>query len=343
MTGLVVLDLVCPSGRPTAANRLIVNHISDQLVIRKCLIKFPQNQPTIVQFNQECWLLAVVRKPHDVTLEKNQPIYTHQIKEIIDVKPPTIDNIRIPFFLIIKTNNAFHIFFDLSIDENMPKDWPLGKDIAQVLQQSLEEDIIITTTKVEDLLNEIGLWIAPSLILYPINAIIDCLGKNDKDGAINILLQHCDFKFLDEMTQRWSESPVFKNRQTMIQESLWAHKQKKYTLVISTLVPQIEGIITDWLECQGSIPDTQKKKLEDFFNVFQQQIKSNSVSAIASSTLHFIHDLVFSSFKWTDDIPVTLPRRHVVGHGKYFDDMYTGKNSVVVFLLLDTIYYLISN
>ena len=29
MTGLVVLDLVCPSGRPTAANRLIVNHISD--------------------------------------------------------------------------------------------------------------------------------------------------------------------------------------------------------------------------------------------------------------------------------------------------------------------------
>ena len=30
MTGLVVLDLVCPSGRPTAANRLIVNHISGE-------------------------------------------------------------------------------------------------------------------------------------------------------------------------------------------------------------------------------------------------------------------------------------------------------------------------
>ena len=33
MTGLIVLDLVCPSSRPTAANRLIVNHISGPLLI----------------------------------------------------------------------------------------------------------------------------------------------------------------------------------------------------------------------------------------------------------------------------------------------------------------------
>ena len=35
MTGLVVLDLVCPSGRPTAANRLIVNHISGKVYTKK--------------------------------------------------------------------------------------------------------------------------------------------------------------------------------------------------------------------------------------------------------------------------------------------------------------------
>ena len=315
----------------------------DKPVIRRCLIKFPQDQPTIVQFNQECKLFVVVRKPQDVALQKNQPIYIYQIKEVLDVKPPTVDNIRTPFFLMIKTNDVWHIFFDLSKNEdNEPTDWPLGKPIANALQQSLEEDIIVTTTKVENLLNEIGLWSAPSLVLYPINAIIECLAKNDKAGAIKILLEHCNDKFLKEMTERWSGSQIFEKRKTLIQDSLWAHGQKKYTLAISTLVPQIEGIITDWLGHHGFVPDSQKKKLEEFSTVLQQQIKSSSVSMVASSTLRFIQDLVFGSFKWSDDISVTPPRRHVVGHGKYLDDMYTEKNSVVVFLLLDTIYCLIS-
>ena len=57
MTGLVVLDLVCPSGRPTAANRLIVNHISVLLDL-----------PDLVVFNSDgcpeshpCGFLATQR------------------------------------------------------------------------------------------------------------------------------------------------------------------------------------------------------------------------------------------------------------------------------------------
>ena len=285
----------------------------------------------------------IVRKPQDVALQKNQPVYVYQIKEILDVKPPTVDNIRTPFFFMIKTNDGWHIFLDSAKSEdNESTDWPLGKLIANALQQSLEEDIIVTTSNVEDLLNGIGLWSAPSLVLYPINAIIECLSKNDKAGAIKILLEHCNDKFLKEVTEHWSGSPIFEKRKTLIQDSLWAHGQKRYTLAISTLVPQIEGIITDWLEHHGFIPDSQKKKLEEFSIMLQQQIKSSSVSMVASSTLRFIQDLVFSPFKWSDDVSVTSPRRHVVGHGKYLDDMYTEKNSVVVFLLLDTIYCLIS-
>ena len=70
--------------------------------------------------------------------------------------------------------------------------------------------------------------------------------------------------------------------------------------------------------------------------------KSGSFAMITRSALEFIRNSTFEQFEWSDNISVASPKRNVVGHGKYIDDMYTEKNSIAAFLLLDTLYYLIS-
>jgi hypothetical protein len=52
---------------------------------------------------------------------------------------------------------------------------------------------------------------------------------------------------------------------------------------------------------------------------------------------------VLSSFTdWSMKIDDTFANRHVVEHGKYEDSVFTQENSIKLFLLLDTIYTLMT-
>ena len=330
--------------QPEIEKRRKSGKLPDEFEIRKCLIQFLPNRVSTVKFNQECELLAIMRKPHDVKLEKNQPVYTYQVKEFIDVKLPTVDGIRTPFILMIRTRENWHMFFDRAPnqDDNSASDRTLGKIIASTLQQSLEEETIMITAQANNLIGKIGLWCAPSLVPYPLNKIVKHLSENDNNGAIKALLDHCNDDFLSQMTSRWVDISVFEKRSVLINAAVSAHSQEHYVLVIHALLPHIEGIVTDWLEGNGSILRGQKKKLDNFSSMLLKNTKSGSFAMITRSALEFIRNSTFEQFEWSDNISVASPKRNVVGHGKYIDDMYTEKNSIAAFLLLDTLYYLIS-
>ncbi len=328
---------------PEIKKRKVSKTLTANFIFNKCLILFPPKKSPIVKFNQECQLLVLMSKHNIDTLVKNQPVYIHQVKEIIDVMPPTINDVQVPFIFLIKTDEFWHMFFDLAPDttNKSTDNWILGKQMANSLQQSLEIETIIVSTRANKLLNRIGLWCAPSLVLYPLNRMIERLSENDDDGAIKILLEHCNGKFLDTMTTHWFKNTFFAKRKNLIIDSVWAHGQKKYTLAIYTLIPQIEGIMTDWLEHNRHVPKRQKDKLKEFFEAMSQNT-IDTVNMISKSTLNFIENLVFAAFEWSDEISYVSPKRHPIEHGKYVRKMYTKKISILVFLLLDTIHYLIS-
>lgn len=78
--------------------------------------------------------------------------------------------------------------------------------------------------------------------------------------------------------------------------------------------------------------------------LFRERIFISIVNAVVESTIDFIlTGPPFRTFdnwsvKWND----LFPNRHVVEHGRYDDSIFTEENSIKVFLLLDTIHYVIS-
>ena len=45
----------------------------------------------------------------------------------------------------------------------------------------------------------------------------------------------------------WRSNPLFNTRITIIEDAFWAHQQGKFTLSIPTLIPQIEGIMSEYV------------------------------------------------------------------------------------------------
>lgn len=65
---------------------------------------------------------------------------------------------------------------------------------------------------------------------------------------------------------------------------------------------------------------------------------------ILESTLSFVLEgPVLRTFKqWLDVLDPVFPNRHAVEHGRYDEKLYCEESSIKVFLLLDTIYHIIT-
>ena len=149
------------------------------------------------------------------------------------------------------------------------------------------------------------------------------------------------------MIETWWEVDEFESRRTLIEEAFWAHKEKKFHLSVSTLLPHLEGIITHWeVNRTGA---NARFKTESRIKDFKNQTKSGPKSpflyeSVQDTTTNFIlNGPVLSTFQnWQDIVDPAFPNRHAVGHGRYDSSLFTEETSVKVFLLLDTIRQLIA-
>ena len=190
------------------------------------------------------------------------------------------------------------------------------------------------------------MWGSPALIPYPLSKIIKQLSENDKIGAIKTLEEVCNLEFIEELSLDWFDNQVFTQRKKIIQEALAGHKQELYTLTISALLPQIEGIVTDWIIIKNpgeEIPWRQESKTKKFQDLAIEGMTSVTYNIIVNSTINFIlNGPVLETFKtWIEKTNDAFPNRHVVEHGKYTDS-FTKANSIKLFLLLDALHHIIS-
>lgn len=116
-----------------------------------------------------------------------------------------------------------------------------------------------------------------------------------------------------------------------------AHGEGKYCLTIATMLPQLEGIITDWICTKVADPPfRQESKTHKFRDLVSDGPPTTyTFQRIVASALDFIiSGPVLATFrKWFDSIDTSFANRHAVEHGKYEDALYTEENSIKLLLM----------
>ena len=152
------------------------------------------------------------------------------------------------------------------------------------------------------------------------------------------------------LVSEWPGKEAFRTRQRLFDNALKAHCRQEFDLSIHALLPQVEGVMSDWLwqnYADRDIPWRMESKTKKLHQILLEIIAAEpeaSQEKIIASTFEFVINVVLKNFKWTTgDAPVelTFPGRHPVGHGRYLDQLYSEENSIKLFLLLDTIRRLI--
>jgi hypothetical protein len=180
-----------------------------------------------------------------------------------------------------------------------------------------------------------------------LSKIVIHLEKDDISGAKLTLLTYCTPDFIEKISAKWWSIHEFEKRKALIENAISAHRESKYDLTILALLPQIEGIVTDWVYAQvpeKSMPWRIDSKTKKFRDIVLKKATPFSYERIVNSTINFIlGGPVLRTFeRWVNEIEKAFPNRHAVEHGKHDPALYVEENSLKLFLLIDTLYFIIS-
>jgi len=343
--------------KPEISHRKQASLLPENFKIRQCLIKLPKKEPPIVEFNEEIKWIGHMQLAPGIMLKKGQDIYLHEVQKIWAVTLPEINGERVAFVYVFYNGFGYQMIFDFTpntTDEDISREekergaLSISTAIAESLQAILTEKAIRMHDSFRKPLQEIGLWAAPALLPYPLVNIIRQLEKNEIQGARDTLVEYCTSRYIERLSSKWWIAEQFNLRKKLLMDALDVHKMGKYGLSIYALIPQIEGIITDWI-CEA-LPDgeTPPWRTESRVKKFRDLGISEKVSStftdkqIGESVIEVILGSVLKDFGWMEPIETAIPSRHVLGHGRYDESLLTEENSIKLFLLLDTIYYIIS-
>ncbi len=338
--------------QPELEARRAAGLIPADFVLQRCLILLPPNAKPVVQFNDEIVWRVKAKLPEGRVASSGDLLNLQDVERIETVAPPTFLGQRVAFVYAHWVNGTFHVFFDLvpnnpemaAKEEGKP--WSFAEPLAHTLQASLVEQALQLHQAVQPDLVKIGLWAAPSLLPYPISQIVAFIKVGDEAKGRQLLIDHCKGDWLAEMVKEWWSVKYLTDRRLPIEQALAAHRNEQYCLTISTLLPHIEGIVTDWLHANDkNVPFRQESKTKRFLELITSDSRHTpAFKGVADSAGEFILDgPVLATFRqWFDSFDTTFPNRNVVGHGRYDERVYTEENSIKIFLMLDTVFQMIA-
>lgn len=215
----------------------------------------------------------MMNNSNDVNKLDNKPDIKNPIpNEFLSIQ----DNIHISNFM-----RTIKMFSEVnSLPEEMDFVNRLGLDILSEIRSSLDETLNIILQNANDLLSDVFLadnhlkevlkrtehqyshsgevrkayrnsgWpIAPSMPVAFNRYVVELDRKGKAKQAWRKILgyYHRDnFWSLKAMVESWEEVPAFQPRMPIIYDALDAHCQGKYTLSIPALLPQIEGLLSEF-------------------------------------------------------------------------------------------------
>lgn len=335
--------------QPEIERRREVGALSDDFRIRECLIRLLKGQAPIVDFNNEVKWRAEPKLAPGLDLQQfefGRVVHLHEVVAFNRVYPPEVDQRRVAFIFLFWTGTEYAAVFDFS--PNLPdfdpdSEFDLGQVIADHLNNKIVEITVSLSKSNQKQLQQIGLWPVTSLLPYPISLIIERIGSGRLEEARQILIDHCNIRFINELVETWQPIQAFERRIALFREAAAVHANRQHYAAIYTLIPQIEGVISDWLLSVLG-PNEMPHRAESKIRQFQVLIKNTPQFSVAyREALEAVCQFLLQgpplqSFKqWLDEIDPSFPGRHSVLHGRYEDQVFTEENSIKLFLMLDTL------
>ena len=186
-----------------------------------------------------------------------------------------------------------------------------------------------------------GWPIAPSMPSELIERVVS-MHKRGKTRYISRTImshyQRDNQRCLIETVESWRSHPLFALRMRILDDILQAHCRRQYTLSVPALVPQIEGILNDYVFGNGLV--AKLGKIQQVYEAAIGDVDKYEMSrwVIASTLLYQLqtNTYVFTDFEIELQRSVNTRRvsRHTVSHGvalKYDRPIHSLRN----FLLLD--------
>jgi hypothetical protein len=334
---------------PELSSRKAAVKLPEEFKVFECLIRLPENSNPIIEFNDEIGWEAEPLLVSGNNLVVGQPYFAHDVVGLKKILPPKVEDKYVAYIYFFWNGYNFVL-----LEDNTPTQINLNPGIAsfdghnlilQHINNKIMEKVVGNAKFVRDSLHDIGMWIVPSLLHYPLAKIVERIGNKDFEGARGILTHHCTTEFISQkLVRTWHPITAFRERYAFFDDALFCHENERYHASISTLVGQIEGIITDWLyETNCYTVDTErslKQKIDDYRQelnkipdlLWMYRESCNSMLAFLGS------DPWLQKFpEWMVIGDTSFPGRHVVQHGKYDIQTYNEENSIKLFLMLDTI------
>jgi hypothetical protein len=150
-------------------------------------------------------------------------------------------------------------------------------------------------------------------------------GEAAMNDAILEYFSEDDFASLERMSKSWDSIPYLHDREKIIADALFAHRNGLYTLSIPTLLPFVEGLSAEIL---GSTTMNAVAR-------FAEDRRANDPEIWVQGFCDFMAQVFYKGYRFgTDSAPYL--NRHAILHGRVFD-YPSALNSTRVFLLLDAL------
>jgi hypothetical protein len=148
---------------------------------------------------------------------------------------------------------------------------------------------------------------------------------------------------INETLKFWQGVSNLNNRNDILEQALSAHNEGKFFLSVSTLIPQVEGIIRDIIESNGGnadfggMSDSEiKKAIQSLKDIWQNKHRNTRLLNLLDNIFEMVSGL------YLDDRHISHYDglyRHGICHGR-LTNFGTVKNSLKLILIIDRLIFL---
>ena len=313
-----------------AMNEALVNSLSafDKLDIT---FKIPEFRPRIPELGISSITDAL--DASDKIIEIVQPIvdwedkFANQLRSITEGLNPITQQLTASFAAL-----------DLSFSV-LPTD-DIFKDLLEVIQDSEDTEEAFKAAK----------WaFSPSMSSELKQRVIDLYKQGRTRYVSSVILGYYrrnNYAKLKDTVDNWHDHPLFAPRMHIINDALKAHCNKLYTLSVPTLLPQIEGILNDYVTTNNlsAKPGKIKKVYETVIGDLEGDggLEDYGILdwAIASTLLYQLQTITYTFTNFERELQRSSQgrqvSRHTVLHG-IATNYHKPIHSLKIFILLDAI------
>ncbi len=288
----------------------------------------------------------IVLRP-GVAVQKGDAITPDMILDVDDITPPTHNGRATQYFLVRFDGQQISVVFDLRPGQDEgPEEWTdedrqwYGSALAEQLLAGTYGHVVLSQQHLVGCDFPFSLGLPPSKM----NAIAEA-AEISRTAVEEYLEGHINVDDWRPLVSQWAASAEWGRRGHLFKEALATYGVGYYAATVTLLMPQIEGVIMEFLVSHGKglQGNGHSKKWEAVLGDLKAELRARDYGyirqTIAYTMLDFLRrSTLYSRFMWLDGgKPLG---RHPILHG-HETDFGSKANADRLLMVLDALFWLI--